>query len=70
MDKDWLVPAAPSTVQGQLEIANIPLVKKKSKKPYLVTIVTPEPPVHKISDSDIPAIILLRTLFYFARKQN
>jgi len=32
MDKDWLVPAAPSTVQGQLEIANIPLVKKKSKK--------------------------------------
>lgn len=68
MGKDWLIPATLCRVQGQLEIAKIPIREKKIiKKHTSVTITTPNLPFYEISvrNSDIPAI---RTVFHFFKK--
>lgn len=74
MGKDWLIPAALSRVQGQLEIAKKSPKRKSpdSNKHTSGAITTPDLPAYEFSvrNSDLPAITLLRTVFCFAIKQN
>lgn len=71
MGKDWLVPAALSRVQGQLETAKIsPKELRPSNKHTSDAIITLDLPAYEFSarNSDLPAIYFAQDSVLFCKK--